>query len=975
METFERELTRIKTHPYERELTRIKNFLKGSPKGYTVTAISKGIEINRNSVAKYLDVLCTSGIVELKIIGSAKVYSLTKRIPISSILSLSSDYIFVLDENSVVTYVNEKVLNFEKKLSEDIIGKPVQETGFILLNVPDIALILQECTQGKDVFKEIEVKNDNKTWYFRAKYVPSILENGKRGILIILDDVTEIKQYQRSLEKTVRDRTNELTRSTISLKKEIISHEEVKHAFEESERKYQTVIELAQEGIWTFDAEGNTSFVNQKMSEILLYPLEEMQEKSIFSCSGATDLQLLQEKFEQIKNGNNEHFELVFLRKDMTPAYTRVSASSRIDESGRFLYGLFVVSDISELKKIDEAFRESELHYRTIIETSPNGILVYAPDGIIKMGNFQAASLLGYKNPAELIGRNIFDYITPNDLEKSKTQLQKTIAEGVTKSFECKLIAKDSHAFCAELSVSIIPDQQGRPSDFVSVMSDVTERRKAEYLVRKSEEKHRSLVEGISHIIFTTDTTGRFTYVSPVIQQVLGYTPNELAGKHFYFLVPSEQRHILGEKLKEAQEGKLGPNDFQMVDKSGIIHWGRIVAQPLIVGDKIQGITGLIGDITGLKQIEHALKESEEKLNLAIRGSGLGLWDWRVQTGEVVFNERWAQIEGYTLQELSPLSIDTWTKLTHPDDLQKSNELLQKHFAGESPDYDCEVRMLHKDGHWVWVLDRGMVTERDKEKKPLRMTGTHLDISERKKAEEALRLANRKLNLLYSLARHDILNKVSILLGYIDRAKTLPDNNTLLDYLDRMENSTRAIGKLIQFTRDYKDLGINPPQWFNIEDLIRSTVAGLDLKGITLTMDSGEWEIYADSQIIKVFQNIFENTLIHGKKATEILVKVTKKDHGLSLLIQDNGIGIPEELKQEIFQPTMLQNRGLGLFIAKEILSITGLTIQETGISGAGARFEIDVPTGCFRAHEKPANGNKRTNGEMNQTPVAEVRQ
>jgi signal transduction histidine kinase len=296
------------------------------------------------------------------------------------------------------------------------------------------------------------------------------------------------------------------------------------------------------------------------------------------------------------------------------------------------------------------------------------------------------------------------------------------------------------------------------------------------------------------------------------------------------------------------------------------------------------------------------------------------------------------------------------------------------HFAGESPDYECEVRMLHKDGHWVWVLDRGMVTERDKDKKPLRMTGTHLDISERKKAEEALRLANRKLNLLYSLARHDILNKVSILLGYIDRAKSLPDNKILLDYLDRMENSTKAIGKLIEFTRDYKDLGINPPQWFIIEELIKGAAEGLDLKGITLNVDVGEWEIYTDSQIIKVFQNIFENTIIHGKNATEILVKSTKKDHGLFLYIRDNGIGIQEELKQEIFKSTMLQNRGLGLFIAKEILSITGLTLQETGVSGSGAQFEIDIPTGCFRVPVKSVNGNKRTNGEMNRTPFAEVR-
>ena len=182
------------------------------------------------------------------------------------------------------------------------------------------------------------------------------------------------------------------------------------------------------------------------------------------------------------------------------------------------------------------------------------------------------------------------------------------------------------------MSISTIPDHSGKPSGFVCVLSDITERRKADFLVRKSEEKHRALVEGISHIIFTTDIKGRFTYVSPVIQQVLGYSPKELIGKYVYTLVPSEERHILGEKLKEAQDGKISPNDFRMMDKTGTVRWGRIIAQPLIEGEKITGITGLIGDITDLKYGEQALKESEEKLKLAIEGSGVGLWDWRVQS-------------------------------------------------------------------------------------------------------------------------------------------------------------------------------------------------------------------------------------------------------------------------------------------------------------------------------------------------------
>lgn len=959
MDTEDHELTQIKTHPYERELARIKSFLKGSSKGYTVTEISRSIDINRNSVAKYLDVLCISGAVELKVIGSAKIYTLTKRIPISSILSLSSDYLIVLDDEYVISYVNENVLKFENKATEEIVGRSAQSAGLMLLSLPDMDSVLQECTQGKDIVREIEVQRNGTSWYFRAKFVPSILENGKRGILAILDDITEIRQYQRDLEKTVSDRTRELSQTSNTLKKEIRSHREVRNAFEDSERKYQTLIELAQEGVFTFDEHGTTNFVNPKMAEILGCAAEEMLGRPLLTFSSAQDRAYLEEKLRQLKDGNHEHFELTFLKKDATPAYTRVSASARIDEKGKFIYGLFLVTDISALKRADDALVESELHYRTIIETSPNGILVLDLEGNITLGNIQGATMLGYPTPAELAGKNFFNYVTPDDLQSSRAHLKKTLAKGFSKYLECRLISKDGMAFCAEVSIATIPDHTGRPGGFVCVLSDVTERRRAEYLVKKSEEKHRALVEGISHIIFTTDTRGRFTYVSPVVSEVLGYSAEELMGKYVYTLVPSEERHVLGEILKGAQEGKISPNDFRMVDKAGAIHWGRIIAQPLIEDEKTTGITGLIGDITDLKHSEEALRESEEKLTLAIEGSGVGLWDWRVQTGEMVTNDRWAGIVGYTLQDLSPVTIDTWRSLTHPDDLQKADELLQKHFGGESADFECELRMMHKDGHWVWVLDRGMVTEWDRNNRPVRMTGTHLNISERKSSEEALRQTNKKLNLLSSLTRHDILNKVSVLLGYIDRAKSLAREPTLVDYLSRLETSTKTIGKLVQFTRDYKDLGINPPRWVTLKHCVNEVTEWIDPNSIRLTVDVGEWEIFADPQVTRVFRNIFENAGIHGKKVTEIVVQSTRDTGGLTLRISDNGVGIPKEMKKEIFEPGMMRNRGLGLFLAKEILSITGLTIEETGEPDKGARFEIHVPLGCFRM-PGAAHGNKK---------------
>ncbi|MBI5095627.1 MAG: PAS domain S-box protein, partial [Candidatus Hydrogenedentes bacterium] len=146
-------------------------------------------------------------------------------------------------------------------------------------------------------------------------------------------------------------------------------------------------------------------------------------------------------------------------------------------------------------------------------------------------------------------------------------------------------------------------------------------------------------------------------------------------------------------------------------------------------------------------QAEREVRKSSEQLSLAIEGSGVGLWDWALPGGDTVFNERGAAMLGYALSELSPMSQRKWEQMCHPDDLLKSRALLQKHFAGATPYYECEERLRHKDGHWIWVLDRGRVTAWDAQGRPSRMTGTHLDITERKRAEDELRTSREQLSL------------------------------------------------------------------------------------------------------------------------------------------------------------------------------------------------------------------------------------
>lgn len=133
------------------------------------------------------------------------------------------------------------------------------------------------------------------------------------------------------------------------------------------------------------------------------------------------------------------------------------------------------------------------------------------------------------------------------------------------------------------------------------------------------------------------------------------------------------------------------------------------------------------------------LRLSEQRLREIIFGTNVGTWEWNVQTGEVIYNERWAEIVGYSLEELQPLSFETWEKLAHPDDLKQSAAKLETVFSGEKKSYDCEIRMNHKDGSWIWVLDRGRVVEWTKDGKPLRMSGTHTDITQLKRTEEKVR--------------------------------------------------------------------------------------------------------------------------------------------------------------------------------------------------------------------------------------------
>ena len=220
---------------------------------------------------------------------------------------------------------------------------------------------------------------------------------------------------------------------------------------------------------------------------------------------------------------------------------------------------------------------------------------------------------------------------------------------------------------------------------------------------------------------------------------------------------------------------------------------------------------------------------------------------------------------------------------------------------------------------------------------------------EKFRIEESLRQANRKLNLLSSMTRHDIINTLTALMTAVDLAKVKAKNRAFIEHLDRESRLLSQIHSQIEFTRDYETLGTDAPVWHTIRTLVESTARQIlppTIKAVTSVQDL---RILADPLLERVIYNLMDNAVRHGGNITTIRFDSEERENGLVLICEDDGDGISMDEKEKIFDRGFGKNTGLGLFLVREILGITGITITETGTPGKGARFEILIPTGMYR--------------------------
>ena len=224
------------------------------------------------------------------------------------------------------------------------------------------------------------------------------------------------------------------------------------------------------------------------------------------------------------------------------------------------------------------------------------------------------------------------------------------------------------------------------------------------------------------------------------------------------------------------------------------------------------------------------------------------------------------------------------------------------------------------------------------------------EVKRREQAEQALLAANRKLSTLSTITRHDIKNQLTGIGTYLQLVKNeIPDEPRLQERISRMMACSNAIGRQLEFATYYEDLGTVHAGWFDVYDGVQEEARQLPLEGIILDPGKKGISIYSDPLIGRVYFNLLENSLRHGVRVKKIAIDIRETENGLIIRYTDDGVGIPDSEKEKIFLKGYGKNTGLGLFVIREVLAITGITITEDGIAGKGAQFEILVPREGYR--------------------------
>ncbi len=643
---------------------------------------------------------------------------------LNSLLESNTTFLIRIDLSGNYTYVNNAFCNKFGVTPNEIIGKNYLST----IHPDDLSecekIGYQILTQPTLVHKSTVRKPNAIGIYIDTEWEYVVIQNNE-GI---------IKEIQ-------------------GVGRDITEQKKMVFELEEERNHLEMLIWGGRLGTWDWNIVTNEVIFNERWAEMLGY--EGAQIKLAYSDWEKTilksDLPKVKEALELTLRGEKSFYELEYRCIGVNGKIIWMYSTGKVIEKNKKKKPLRILGihqDITEKKETESKIRNIEDRNNAIVSTLNEGVVIQNLDGEIVSCNSSAEKLLGLTFE-QMIGKSSVDPIWKtikedgSDFPGEEHPAMVTIKTGKAQSdVVIGIIKPNGELTWINVYAHLLYHTDSKvPYAVFAIFHDFTDRKKAE----EELEKNKNLLNETGRVaniggwefdirlkqIKWTDETYR-------IHEYFEDSPPNLETIRAFF--DETNLPILDNAFKVAAEEGI-PFDLELKLKTILSNekWVRIIGKGKYDNEGISKIIGSVQDITKIKKQELELQSEKTRLNDIIEGTNVGTWEWNVKTNITIFNDRWAGMLGYTLEELAPISFQTWVDLAHPIDLKYANAQIQKHLQKEIDYYEAEMRMRHKNGEWKWILTRGKVIKVDENNQPLQLSGIHIDITQSKLLEEELK--------------------------------------------------------------------------------------------------------------------------------------------------------------------------------------------------------------------------------------------
>ena len=538
----------------------------------------------------------------------------------------------------------------------------------------------------------------------------------------------------------------------LAITRDITDRKRAETALRESEERYRTLVDLSPNGVLVY-CNGKKVYVNQAACTILRAASpEQLLQNPTFHISHPDDYESIHTSIAQILATGEpaRRVERKYQRLDGTAVSVEVDAGCIMWNGEPAVQVIF--ADITERKQAEKALRESEAFNISVLNSLSSQIVVLNSQGVIMSVNkpwLQFAEENGASHLVEsFAGMNYLNvcaqapqFASGEEAASAQAGILAVLAGTHNEfSLEYPCHSPDQQRWFRMRVTPLLDSQAG----VVVAHENITERKLAQEKRYQSEAQFRAILDNSPSLIFLKDLDGRYLRVNREFTTVFRLTSEEVLGRTDRDIFPPEQAAIFQMNDEKVLQGGL-PLLFEEASIHGDGQHIAIVHKFPLRDEKgtLYAMGGIVTDITERKQAEEALRQNEERFDLAVRGSNTGIWDWDLRTGKTYFSPLWKNMLGYEEHELKG-ELFEWERRLHPDDRERSLATVRGYLEGATSQYEVEHRLCHKDGSYRWILARG-VSLSDAAGKPYRMAGSHIDITGQKQTQEALAQSERQL--------------------------------------------------------------------------------------------------------------------------------------------------------------------------------------------------------------------------------------